>query len=122
MSKPEPPTKLAPAVGERLSVAHPSGAVVLEVLVGADTLRVALTTDAELELACRRFRVTAEDGIELLTNGDLVSSVAGDVQLRCAGELDQCGEEVRLRARRGELRLDANDDVRVRGERILLND
>src|SRR5690606_6725636 len=52
------------------------------VRVRAAQLRV--ETDGDIALDCQRFAVEARDGIRLVTEGDLSTSVAGDVSC-CAG-------------------------------------
>jgi hypothetical protein len=54
------------------------------------------------------------EGVRLeLEQPDLTVSVAGRLELE--------GETVAVRARRGDVQIEANDDVRLRGERIRLN-
>jgi hypothetical protein len=64
-----------------------------------------METDQDVELACRDFRVRAR----------------GEVELE-AGETARVeGHGVEVESRRADVRIRANDNVRVDGERILLN-
>jgi hypothetical protein len=44
-----------------------------------------------------------------------------DLTLSVAGRLRLEGDEVEMRARRGDVQIEANDDVQIVGERIRLN-
>ena len=111
-----------------LTIADPLGAIELEIVLGPNgpLVRVSasaleLRTTGSLSLECERFQVDAREGIELRSNGDLVQSVAGDVSTKAGGALSCEGKSLRLRARRGEAQIEAHDDVRIDGERVLLN-
>lgn len=122
--------KLAPGTSDEqvLSISGPLGAIELEIVLGpaGPLVRVhasalELRTSGALTLACERFSVDARESIELRTDGDLRQSVAGDAVTRAGGALQAEGKSVRLRARRGEAQIEAHDDVRIEGERVLLN-
>ena len=113
---------------QAVRIFDPDGALELEITISEAGLCVRARANAlELEaadrvsLACRRLDVRATDGLALSTDGDLAASVAGDLELRAAGHARLDGRCARVRARRGAIELDAHDDVRVDGERILLN-
>ena len=69
--------------------------------VGGLTLR----TDGDLSLSARRIDLNATDGMSLTT----------------AGELTTTGRSQTIVADLGDVRLKANDDVRLNGERVLVN-
>jgi hypothetical protein len=52
---------------------------------------------------------------------ELVIESAGDVRLHAAGDLSIKAAEQLLSATQGDVRLLANDDVRLDGERVLMN-
>ena len=95
-----------------LHVEAPDGRVEMEIRFTDDgpVLRfpsagLRMETDQDVELACRDFRVRAR----------------GEVELE-AGETARVeGYGVRVESRRADVRIRANDNVRVDGERILLN-
>lgn len=74
---------------------------------------IRLTSAGAVEVDCEDFRVNARGNIHQRTDGDLLQSAAGDAELRA-----RCCE---VHARRGDVRIWANDDVRLNGERIKLN-
>jgi hypothetical protein len=111
-----------------LRIANREGRVELEIelhatgpIVRVRAAALQVETHGEIELGCERFEVHARDGIRLVSTGDLAVAVSGDIDCRAAGQAHFEGKGVRLRARRGEALIEAHDDVRVDGERVLLN-
>jgi hypothetical protein len=111
-----------------LRIADQTGALELEIelrehgpLVRVRAAALQVETRGQISLGCERFELRAQDGIRLISAGDLAASIAGDIDCRAAGQAHVEGKAVRVRARRGEAVLEAHDDVRVEGERILLN-
>lgn len=92
------------ASGEQLRITSPEGRLELEVRFNA-------------EGPVLRFGRAA---VELSSEGD-VTLGARNLHLRAAEELSAEGHAVRLRSRRGDVAIRANDDVRLDGERIKLN-
>jgi hypothetical protein len=64
-----------------------------------------LSAAGEVRVDCDRFAVQAKNGI--------LQESGGDVVLR--------GAAARIEAERGDVEIEANDDVQLRGERIKLN-
>jgi len=89
--------------------------------VRARAAALAVEAAGEIKLDCERFHLEARDGISFTSNGDLRASVAGDLDLRAGGHAHWEGASTRSRARRGAAQIEAHDDVRVDGERVLLN-
>lgn len=111
-----------------LSITDANGVLELAIELRADgplvrvrAAQLRVETDGDITLGCQRFAVDARDGIRLTTDGDLSSSVAGDIACRAGGLAHWEGRDVRVRARRGETQIEAHDDVRIDGERVLLN-
>jgi hypothetical protein len=76
--------------------------------------------------ADERLSIAGEDGQELLElrqteGGPLLRLLGGDMDLEFPGRLRLSATEIALEARRGDVRVDASDDVKVRGEVIELN-
>jgi len=113
---------------DRIHVRAADGAVELHVRFTADG-PVLRFEGADLELAspgavtveCDEYRVAARRAIVHETGGELTQRVGGDANLEVGGDLRARARSVEARAMRGDVRLRANDDVRVRGERIRLN-
>jgi hypothetical protein len=80
-----------------------------------------LKTEGRIDLDCGRLRVRSEHGIEMRSGGDLVQNVEGHHVLRADGGSTVEAHTVEIRARAGDVKLHANDDARIEGERVLLN-
>jgi hypothetical protein len=99
-----------------LSVAlRPEGPIVQ---VHAQSLSIA--SDGVLRLDCDRLEIQAPGGTSLRT-GSLEQEIAGDLRTRAGGVIESEAHAQRLRARRGDMALSANDDVTLDGERVRLN-
>jgi large exoprotein involved in heme utilization and adhesion len=102
-----------------ITLVAPSGDITfsLRVTPGGPVLRFerGLTIEAsgELELAGRRVAIRGEDSVSIESGGDAAIEVAGD--------LSTSARIQNIRARLGNVNVKANDDVKVVGERILLN-
>ena len=95
-----------------LYVSSPAGAVEMEIRFTASgpvlrfpSAALRLESDGDVDVACHDFRVRA----------------GGSVDVTATGPARLEGHAVDVRSRRTDVRLRANDDVRVEGERILLN-
>ena len=126
-----PPTTLALAGRHRLEVEKGrandtvrvldrSGTVALTVRVTPAGLSLCIESGALTLLSSGTLRVDAErlelrgrSGVTIESGGDAALAVAGDLTVRASSQ--------ELRATLGDVRLAANDDVKVDGERILLN-
>jgi hypothetical protein len=75
----------------------------------------------DISVDCERFSVQAEQAVELQSQGEIVHRAHGDMTQQSLGELHLHGASTEIRATLGEMRLHANDDVRVNGERVRLN-
>ncbi len=80
-----------------------------------------LGSPGEITVACERFRVEATESVVLHSAGNIEAAADGEAVMRAGGATRVEGHAVEVRSRRGSLDLKANDDVRVRGERIKLN-
>jgi hypothetical protein len=106
--------------GEILRVEGPDGAVLLEVELGPagpvlrlGTPGLTLRTDGDLAIEAERLSLRGRSGVE-------IESGAG-AALRADGDLETSGRVQKIRARLGNVEVRANDDVKLNGERILLN-
>ena len=79
--------------------------------IAAAELRIA--SQGELELKARRLSIESAESLSLAT--------AGDLSLRAGGALRTSGFEQSIEATRGDVVIDASDDVKIDGERIRLN-
>ena len=75
--------------------------------------RVVLESDADLDLRCRSFKVDAQESIALRSEGGC--------SLRAGHDVAVSGQAVEVTGRMGEVALEANDDLVLNGERVMLN-
>ena len=113
---------------DRLTVRGPEGEVELRVRFTATgpvltfaAAAIDLKTPGRLDLECGRLRVRSRNGVEIEAGGDLVQNIEGDHILRAGGGSQVEAHAVEIRSRAGDVRLHANDDARIEGERVLLN-
>jgi hypothetical protein len=112
---------------ELITVTAPDGRLCLSITlrpdgpvveVQAQSLRFA--SQGLLRLDCDRLEINATTETALRT-GALVQDIAGEVRTRAGGDIDVEANAHRMRSRRGDIALQANDDVSLDGERVLLN-
>lgn len=89
------------------------------VRVAAEALEVRAAK--RLSLDCEDFHLRASGTAAIDVGGDLQERVGGSVHRIARGDLVTEAQHARLEARPGGIELRANDDVRVTGERVLLN-
>jgi len=104
---------------ETLMITSPEGKVELSVRFTEDgpvlefeAAGIRLHSGGEVDVKCASFRVDAGE-VRLESEEDLVQRAGGRAEVE--------GRTVGLRSRRGNVDVKANDDVRLRGERIKLN-
>lgn len=116
------------AGGDLLEIVAPDGRVCLQIVLTPEGPRVQIEsaalhvrTHGALQLECEALAVHARESISLRSDGG-VSIEAGVDLVANAGrmiETEAWGQEIR--ARRGDVHLEANDDVLLDGERVRLN-
>jgi len=118
----------AAAGAERITVRAPGGEVELrvELTAGGPLLRfraagIALEAAGKVEVRCDEFDVEARRAIVERSGGELRQEAAGDATVRAKGDLRQEARICEIRAVRGDVKITANDDVKVAGERVRLN-
>lgn len=89
------------------------------VRIGAAALEVRAAT--RLSLECDEFQLRAAKNAAIEVGGDLVERVGGSAHRVTQGEATFEARHARMQAHPGGIDLRANDDVRVTGERVLLN-
>lgn len=113
---------------ESLVVRGPEGGVELSVRFTADgpVLRFEsaafdLRSVREISLSCETFRVNAQKSVEIRAGEDMIVEARGNMESRAGGNASLEGHSMNIRSRRGDVNLEANDDIRLQGERIKLN-
>ncbi|HVY37303.1 MAG TPA: hypothetical protein VHM31_05190 [Polyangia bacterium] len=106
--------------GDSLRLVSPDGAtpIVIEVTSGGVTLRigaphVAIEAAGDLSIAADRLALRGRQEVSVSSGGDLQLVAAGDLESRAQGQL--------LRAERGSVDVKASDDVKLAGERVMVN-
>jgi hypothetical protein len=72
-----------------------------------------IQADGDLAVNAGRLALHGRDGVVL--------SSGGDARIRIAGDLETCARIQTITAERGNVNVKANDDVRLDGERVLVN-
>jgi len=114
--------------GTSFRVRAPDGEVELRVrltpegpvlLFSAAQIEIERTKSLKVEVDS--FEVCARERISLSSQGDFEQTVARDLTSHCEGRQEVHAGELAITAHKGELVLDATDDLRVNGERVLIN-
>jgi hypothetical protein len=102
-----------------VEITNPDGLVELSVRCTAEgcelrfaSARLALSSPGRLE---------AEQRLELNSGGDYASRIGGSASTSISGRLETEADEVFLHSQRGDALIQANDYVRLVGEKVLLN-
>jgi len=113
---------------DRLTIRSPSGEVELEVqmtergpLLRFRAADVELESARDVKVKCHDFEVHAEGRIVQESGGDLRQRIGGHADVKVRGRMSLAGRETHLSAKRGNVEVEANDDVVLLGERIKLN-
>lgn len=119
--------RVDPALGT-VEISSPDGVVEVSVRCTPDgcVLRFAsaqleLATPGRLDVRCRELVVDAEQRLELNSGGDLSSQIGGSCTTTVGGRLHTEADELFLHTQRGDALIQANDYVRLVGEKVLLN-
>jgi hypothetical protein len=82
---------------------------------------IQLRSSSTIALQCDELKLQARTRMQLETLGDLQTRVGGDSQTTVGGRAQLEADDLELRARRGDAYVYSNDNVRLVGEKILLN-
>lgn len=104
--------------GECVLTIHLTDAGPVVRVAGAD---LEVRSSKRLSLDCEEFHLRASGSAAIDVGGDLRERVGGSVHRAARGDAITEAQHVRTEARPGGIELRANDDVRVTGERVLLN-
>lgn len=113
---------------ERLTIRSATGEVELQICLteNGPLLRfraadVELEATRDVKVHCEEFHVKAEKHIVQESGGDLRQRIGGQADVKVRGRMTLAARETRLQAKRGNVQIEANDDVEILGERIKLN-
>lgn len=105
---------------QKLDVRAPDGKICLSITIGPDGPRVELSA-ASLSISAKGAIELEGEQVKLASRGDLVLKSGGDLIVEADKAIEMTAFEAKIAATTGDLMLEANDDVRVDGERIRLN-
>ncbi len=108
------------AGGDELAVLAPDGrlCVTIELTERGPSVRIEA---AELSVASRGKMQLSADSLTLTSDNDLALVAGGDLRLEAKGKLATQAFEQSIVATHGDVAVQANDDVRLDGERVRLN-
>lgn len=112
---------------EEITVTAPDGRLCMRIrllaegpVIEVQSPSIHMVSTGALRLDCESLTVNAEREIAL-NAGVLQQTARGDVRVQAGGTFDVAADAQRLWARTGDISLEANDDVSLDGERVLLN-
>ena len=91
----------------------------LEVDINASQLNIHAAE--ELTLSSKKVNIAASEQLNIETPGNLVMEIGKDCLTQVAGTNKNIAQTQRIVADLGNVELKANDDIRLDGERVLLN-
>ena len=113
---------------DRFTIRSATGEVELQIcmtekgpLLRFRAAEVELEATRDVKVHCEEFHVKAEKNIIQEAGGDLRQRIGGQADVKVRGRMTLAAREARLQAKRGNVQIEANDDVEVLGERIKLN-
>lgn len=114
--------------GDVVRIESASGEVELQItmtesgpLLSFRAADVRLASEGTMRLDCKRLDVRAEEGIRHATGGNLEEVVHGDKVSRVKGTSAALARRTLIESKRGDVKLVANDDIQLLGERVKLN-
>jgi hypothetical protein len=117
-----------PDGSDQVTIRGTSGNIELEVrltdrgpVLSFRAAEMQLQTTGRLSLECDQLDVRASRGIRQHTGGDFEQIVSGDAQTWVRGDSVSTARVTTIRSIQGNVEVQANDDVRLNGERVKLN-
>jgi hypothetical protein len=113
---------------DEVRIVAPNGMLCLKIHMEQDGPRIEVAgqdlrvqAQGDLHFDCARFEVNASSEVALRSGGDITQEARGDLNLRAQGDLKSAAFAQEIRATRGDIQVIANDDVRIDGETVNLN-
>lgn len=105
---------------ERLDIKAPDGTICLTITLAPEGPRVEISA-ASLSVESRGEIALRAETLTLAARRDLSLSAGEDAAITAGGALQTKAFEQHIEATHGDIRVQANDDVRIDGERVRLN-
>ena len=80
-----------------------------------------IKASSKVSIESQHISLKASDGISMETSGDMVHNIGGDHVSKIDGDVSSEARIQNITARLGNVNVKANDDVRLNGERIMMN-
>ena len=116
------------AEGGTLYLQTPEGKTCLKLImtpegphIELEGVSLSLTAKQNLTLDCESLDIRAQKQLSLRSGGNIVQKAEGDISASAGNHLKMEAFSQELYARKGDMRIKANDDVMLDGERIRLN-
>lgn len=108
------------AGGSEIRVVSPNGStpITIEVTERGVSLRI---DGANIALHATKDLSISAERLVLEGRGEVVLQSGGDLELAAAGDLKSTAQQQIVRAERGSVDVRASDDVKMAGERVLVN-
>ncbi len=114
--------------GDILVVENPEGFIELSVIftgsgpvLNFQSGKINLKSDGDLNFDCKNLAFNALCDVKIKTGGDLVQEVKGEIKTEARGKSTHKARAVDIESDLGNVKIKANDDVLLDGERVRLN-
>jgi hypothetical protein len=102
-----------------LQLVDASGAAHLEISIGPEGIHL-MVRGAGLSIATTGALAIEADSLSLHGKNGVTLTTDGDARVEAGGRLETVGRSQHIRSARGNVRIQANDDVQIEGERVRL--
>lgn len=116
------------ALGDRITLWNPEGKIELQIIISEkgpilqfQTADLHIHSKGRIQLECEDFQVHAHHEIKQISEGNFYQQVAGNTDIEVKGDFRTEARICSLSATRGNINFNANDDIKMKSERILLN-
>jgi uncharacterized protein (DUF2345 family) len=90
-------------------------------IVNVNASQLNINSTDELNLSSKKINIEASEQINIKSEGNLVQQIAKDCLTETAGTNKNIARVQKLTATLGNVEIKANDDLRLDGEKVLLN-
>lgn len=91
----------------------------LELSINASTLKINVSD--QLDLSGKNVNIHALQNLSIVSHGSMTTEVSGNTISRVQGDNENVARTQKITSTHGNIEMKANDNVKVEGERVLLN-
>lgn len=113
---------------ENISLKAPDGRICINIkltpegpVVELQSVALSIATQGNLKMNCQNMELTAQENLRIRSGGNIIQQSYENIQMYAEKNIETQGFAQYIEARRGDVRVKANDDFKVDGERIHLN-